>query len=153
MSKPFALTLDLRFARYEIWPGERIVCTTFPDGKACCGTRAETLENIREAEAQGYTGPLAVWRSLVEHELLHSLVAEIIFNRPSQVLRTEAGGEFAPLWSRFEEETIALALQRHFQAGDFPDPLRLYKVVPLIDAWVREYAPKLAVLWGEEAGE
>ena len=77
-------------------------------------------QNIREArEGQGYTGPDAVWRSLVDHELLHSLVAEVVFDRPSVVLRGEAGDpSFIPAWEKYEEEMLVLGMQIYLNSGE-----------------------------------
>lgn len=142
------LVFELRFARYEIRQGERLVRTILADGRFCDGARDEACpQNIREAAAQGYAGPLAVWRSLVEHELLHNLVAEELFGRPSQVMQTESGGGFTPLWLRFEEEMLALALQRYFQAGEMPEPLGRYALNGLPSLWRRRFAPRLAALY------
>lgn len=142
------LAIDLRFARFEVWPADQLVRTCFPDGLVSGATRDEDDPgNQREALAQGYGGQRPVWRSLVEHELLHSLVAELVFGRPSLVLRTESGGEFTPTWSRYEEEMLALALQRHLQAGEAPDLLARYPVDGLPALWRHRYAPLLAPLW------
>lgn len=116
---PSIVSIELKYAVYQIHfpltPSYRFVRTTFPDGLFTDGSRDYTDPgNIREAKSQGYTpdnGKDPVWSSLVDHELLHSIVAEVIFDRPSVVLRTEAGGEFNPLWERYEEETIILAFQ------------------------------------------
>lgn len=148
MSEPSpTLALDLRYARYEIWAERKTVATVFPDGHACFGTREDNPQNRREAEAQGYSGPLAVWRSLVEHELLHSLVAEIIFDRPSVVMLTESGAGFTPTWLRYEEEMLALSLQRLFNTGEIPDPLKRYGLRGLPEIWNLTYAPLLEPLW------
>jgi hypothetical protein len=108
-----AASINLKYARYEVWPDKRLVRTTLLyNGMFCDGARDEhAWQNIREAESQGYKGKDCVWRSLVEHEFLHSLVAEVLFDRPSLVMTTEAGGEFTPLWQRYEEEAICLACQ------------------------------------------
>lgn len=119
-------TIDLTFARYEIDTDSRTVRTVFPDGISCYGTRDVTTENIREARSQGYKGTDAdvVWRSLVEHELLHSLVAECLFSRPSLVLRTEGGGEFHPSWLRYEEEMLVISWQAYVNNSS---PLSRYR--------------------------
>jgi hypothetical protein len=115
------MEVKLKYCTYEIWDhGDRSVRTVFFDGLSCGGMRdIHDPSNIREArEGQGYTGPDAVWRSLVEHELLHSLVSEILFDRWSLVLRSEAGDEtFVSALDKYEEEAIVLACQRYANTG------------------------------------
>lgn len=121
-------TCVTRFSTFEVDPVLCQVRTIFPDGLVTYGLRnLSNAQNVREARAQGYTDLLdsnAVWRSLVYHELLHSIVAECLWNSPSRVLRTEAGGEFVPSWLRYEEEMIALAIQawlNHIKSGNPPN--------------------------------
>lgn len=114
------ISIDLKYCRCEVWPEQKLVSTVFPCGAIVSGTREENQQNIIEAESQGYKGENIVWRSLVDHELLHSLVAEILFDQPSKVLETEAGIRFHPSWERYEEEAIVLASQRHMNVNDYP---------------------------------
>jgi len=129
------MIINLQFASVHIFPNDN-VCTFFPDGIFCYGSREVNDQNIREARSQGYKGndSLAVWRSLVEHELLHSLVAECIFDRPSLVLRTEGGGEFHPSWLRYEEEMLAISWQA-FTNGLGYGPLDRYDLRDLPSKW------------------
>jgi hypothetical protein len=142
------IALDLQFCRYEVWPEQQLVATVFPDGRTALATREESEQNRQEAEAQGYSGREACWRSLVEHELLHSLVAEHLHGSDSLVLRTESGGGFTPTWLRYEEEMLALALQRYLQTGEASPSLARYpelRALPL--RWRNEIAPRLEALW------
>lgn len=119
---------NLKYCRYEIHHTPREVRTIFPNGRIAVGSRDESSpSNIRQAQSEGYSGPNCVWRSLVEHELLHSLVAEALFDRPSVVLQVESGGEFTPLWERYEEECLVLCIQYWSNRnGGPPRPLELY---------------------------
>jgi len=143
------VTIKLKYADLEIDPLARRVCTRFSDGISCYGTRDITPANVREARSQGYEGSddLVVWRSLVEHELLHSLVAECIFDQPSLVLRTEGGGEFYPSWLRYEEEMLAIGWQA-FSNGLGYGPLMRYSVGELAMKW-EDVSLQMAELWVE----
>lgn len=143
------MIIKLKYVNFEINPSAREVRTIFPDGITCCGTRDVTPANVREARSQGYEGSdeLVVWRSLVEHELLHSLVAECIFDRHSLVLRTEGGGEFYPSWLRYEEEMLAIGWQA-FSNGLGYGPLMRYSVGELAIKW-EDVSLQLAGLWAE----
>lgn len=101
----------------------RIVETVFPDGKACAGTREESQTNLDEARDQGYTGPDAVWRSLVEHELGHSLVSLWMWDSPSPTLRHEAGGERCDYGTRLFEESLVIGFQTWQNTGQIPRAL------------------------------
>lgn len=114
------ISINLKYCRYEVWPERCLVSTIFPFGAVVSGTRENNQQNITEAESQGYTGENIVWRSLLHHELLHSLVAEILFDQPSKVLETEAGVRFHPSWERYEEEAIVLALQHKLNTNSTP---------------------------------
>ena len=150
------LSLELRFCRFQIFAPARMVVTEFPDGRSCIGTREDNYQNRREAESQGYTGEDAVWRSLVEHELLHSLVAEMIFGHPSLVLTTESGGEFTPSWLRYEEEMIVLSLQAkihnsHLSSTFHESPLQHYNIGPVLERWYSYYQPALISVYDKDA--
>lgn len=114
------ISIHLKYCTFEVWPERRFVSTIFPNGAVVSGTRENNQQNITEAESQGYTGENIVWRSLVHHELLHSLVAEVLFDQPSKVLETEAGVRFHPSWERYEEEAIVLAFQFNVNTGNYP---------------------------------
>lgn len=121
------ISIPLKYCTYEIWPESRSVRTVFPDGLSCGGMRDENDPvNIQEAEEEGYTGKDSVWRSLVEHELLHSIICEVLFNRPSNVLRSEAGDvTFYSARQKYEEEVLVLSFQEWLNEGcrNFPDLL------------------------------
>lgn len=107
------ISIPLKYCTYEIWSESRSVRTVFPDGLSCGGMRDESDPvNIKEAEAEGYIGADSVWRSLVEHELLHSIICEVLFDRPSNVLRSEAGDvTFYSARQKYEEEVLVLSFQ------------------------------------------
>jgi len=134
VSYPRSISIPLKYCTYEVWPDSRSVRTVFPDGLSCGAMRDESdPNNIREArEGEGYTGPDAVWRSLVDHELLHSLVAEAVLDRSSVVLREQAGDQtFTPAWEKYEEESLVLAYQLFFNTGIECRPL-VYPVTGVI---------------------
>lgn len=120
------ISIPLKYCTYEIWPKSRLVKTVFPDGPYCIGMRDETDPiNILEAESEGYTGQDSVWRSMVEHELLHSVICEVLFDSPSRVIRSEAqhkwkteGNDQTEYWMpyhsarvKYEEEVLVLSFQ------------------------------------------
>jgi len=89
------------------------VTTTYPTGHTCTGSREVNEQNIKEARSQGYKGSdeYVVDKSLIEHELLHSLIAETFFDRVSYVMATESGLEYYPTWDRYLEEAMVLGFQ------------------------------------------
>lgn len=106
-------TIDLgRGVIFTIDFENREVATRYPDGAVAYASRPDTDENRREAADQGYVGEGAVWRSLVEHEALHTLSARAVFGRESLVLRHEAGAEPARYALRLHEEAVTISLQR-----------------------------------------
>ncbi len=113
-------SIALKHVDFEINRIDRIVKTTFRDSSLyVCGTREVNQQNINEALAQGYLGddPSIVWKSLVHHEFLHSLIAEVLFDSISPVLAHEAGIEQYPSWDRYYEEAIVLAIQYWTNSG------------------------------------
>lgn len=119
------ISIPLKYCTYEIWPESRSVRTVFPDGLSCGGMRDENDPiNIREArEGQGYTGPDAVWCSLVDHELLHSLACEHLFDRSSYVLREQAGDTaFVAAREKYYEEVLVLDIQLFINSGRIVHP-------------------------------
>ena len=96
--------------------------TRYADGYECHGTRDDTPDNRREAADQGYTGDDALWLSLFEHELAHTVVARHFFGRESYVMRHESGAEYVRYPLRLHEEALCLSLQRFINTG-FVDPV------------------------------
>lgn len=123
------LTVDLGSGvMFEVWRDLREVRTLYPDDLAMGAQRPDTPENRAEAADQGYVGQDAVWRALVEHELLHTLVARRVFGRDSLVLRHECGGERARYALRLHEEALVLSFQRWantFQRDPVLEPYKL----------------------------
>jgi len=89
------------------------VTTSFPFNHSCCGTREINIQNITEARSQGYKGSdeYVVAKSLIEHNLLHNLMAEVFFDRVSYVKATESGLECYMSWDRYLEEAMVLGFQ------------------------------------------
>jgi hypothetical protein len=107
-----------------------VVVTHYPDGRECAATRELTPDNVAEVIDQGYTvaedsteqAQRSLWQSLVEHELLHTIVARAVFARESIVLRHESGAERQRYALRLHEEALVLSLQRYFNTSE-PDPI------------------------------
>lgn len=91
----------------------------------------------------GYTGQDAVWRSLVEHELAHTIVAEIVLREPSPTLRHEAGLAVVPLAVRWWEESLALSLQHYANTGRAWRPIQGYLLAP----WRHAFTAAREALW------
>lgn len=109
---------------FEIDAEARQVRTIYPDGRSMAATREDTPENRAEAADQGYTGEDAVWRSLVAHELLHTLATRALLGRESLVLRHESGAERNRYALRLHEEAVVISLQRLLMTGE-ADPVLL----------------------------
>jgi hypothetical protein len=106
------ITVSLKYCVFDVDCYLHEVATIFPEGQVAIAIRdLGNQDNIREAQSQGYSGPDAVWKSLVEHEYLHSLISEILYDRPSLVLETESGGKFHPSWLRYQEEAVVIGVQ------------------------------------------
>lgn len=127
------VVIQLKYCTFVVYLDLKCVQTAFSDGFNCTGARFNctgsrdvTPENVKEAESQGYLGldEEKVWQSLVDHELLHSLVSEYIYDRESLVLLTESGKLFSCSWRRYEEEAIVLAFQFYFNGGPTPKILQ-----------------------------
>ena len=125
---------------FELWPGG--CCTVYADGYRAHAERPDTPENRAEAADQGYRGDGAVRRSLVEHELLHSLVSRNLLGCESRVLRHEAGAEPCRYALRLYEEALTISAQRWMNTGCV-DPVLLPYVhaLPVIQAQLH------AALW------
>jgi len=145
------LRIETETAVFDVFPARALVLTSYDDHHRCWGERENNGQNVREAISQGYKGEpdAIIWRSLVEHELLHSVVAEMLWGTRSRVLSTEAGLSFVPSWLRYEEEAIALAFQAWLNGtlGDRGGPLTLGVLQRLAPVWQMRYAPQLAGLW------
>jgi len=90
----------------------------------CLGTREPNEQNLREARDQGYAGDDPAWRSLIDHEVLHSLLGERLFDGCSPALLTAAGIDPPqPYFLRLYEESIALACQLWLNTGCVEAPL------------------------------
>jgi hypothetical protein len=135
--------VDLGFGvTFRVFPETRYVETLFPDGFRAGATREPTAENLKEAEEQGYEGPDRCWRSLIEHELMHTLVARALFDRESIVLRYEAGAELAPYGRRLLEEGVVLSLQ-HFLNWHEMDEMLCYRGLAQVAARARQLADEV----------
>jgi hypothetical protein len=121
-------TLKLAHATVEIDHEARKVTTRLPGGLSCPAVRDDTPENRHQAVVeQGYPdGPDACWHSLVDHEILHSLLSDLVYAGPSPTLVHEAGGEGAPLHLRYHEEATCLAFQRYLNTGEVHEALSGY---------------------------
>lgn len=105
------ITFYLKYCSFEIYPISRRVCTAYKEGFFTWANRETNEDNIQEANSQGYSGEDAVWKSLVEHEYLHSLISELLYDHPSLVLETESGRAFHPSWLRYQEESVVIGIQ------------------------------------------
>lgn len=106
-----------RGVTYHVDAAQKIVWTAFPGGRSMAATREDNAENRAEAADQGYCGTDAVWRSLVEHEALHTLISREVFGTESLVLRHEAGIDYARYAVRLHEEALVLSAQRWRNCG------------------------------------
>jgi hypothetical protein len=118
LSLPQATIFHLKYARVTIAFDDEslsnswVSTTLLSFGVSCTGAREDTPTNRREAEMEGYTpDAVGVWQSLVEHEILHSLVAQHLWDCESYVIRAESGAELTPLHNRYFEESLVLGLQ------------------------------------------
>lgn len=121
-------------------------------------TRDPTPENVSQAEEQGYIGDAAsiCWASVVDHELLHMTLAEIVLGGPSPTIQFEAGVPGAvPLYNRLYEESLVIALQRRINTGEMPWPLTTMKPADLaaVTSLFAKYKAQLAAALNVEAKE
>jgi len=162
MTVPHNPTLRVvtELAVFEVYAEERAVVTKFEGGcEAWADRDLRDAQNVREALSQGYAGEpeAVVWRSLVEHELLHSVVAETLWRTRSRVLSTEAGVGCVPSWLRYEEEAIVIAFQAYtngiengtLRAG----PLAALSIGRTASVWETRYVPQLQGLWNSPTVE
>jgi hypothetical protein len=99
-----------------------IVCTRFYERGKLIGeayaTREPTEENVKQARSQGYncaSDKEACFASLVDHEVLHTIVWRLLFSDYSGVLMHEAGIRECPYLTRLWEETIVLSAQQIYK--------------------------------------
>ncbi len=109
-------TFHLRFCDVIADESAGTVVTRFhADGVESVGTREASESNLKDAADLGYGDD--VWRSLIDHEVLHSLYAEWTNGCESKVLRFCAGVADVPYYERIYEEAIVLALQCSLRTG------------------------------------
>jgi hypothetical protein len=130
------------------------VITRYPDGRESAATRELTPDNVAEVIDQGYAAGAegsveqaqsALWQSLVEHEILHTILARAVFCRESIVLRHESGAERQRYALRLHEEALVLSLQRYFNTSE-PDPI-LFQLGGLLEP-LRARLDDLTLLFG-----
>jgi hypothetical protein len=97
-----------------------IVTTIFPDGLFAAATREPTRDNVQCAAEIGYMGNDfdICWRSLIDHELLHTFVSRRIFHRESPTLRHECSNEHVIYVIRLHEEVLVLQMQHWIQNNE-----------------------------------
>lgn len=124
--EPFG-EVHLAFAVVRAFPGTRCVQVVFPDGRDTTAHRPDTPDNRAEAAAEGYgTAPDAIWRCLVDHELLHCLIPEWAWGIVSPVLRTAAGEAGHPYHLRLYEESLVIGFQTVVNGHRVPPQLAPY---------------------------
>ena len=141
------LTVQFKHSEFAVDPEARIVSTAFPDGKVAIGFRADSDENRREAEDEGYQGPNAIWEALLHHEAAHSLLSAWMWDLPSPTLRHEAGGERCIYGQRLFEEAVVIAFQRYVTTGEVWPALEPMRVCLL--TWKIKFRVALAGLMRE----
>jgi hypothetical protein len=139
-------SLQALYATITVDFTQRWVRTDFHDRLSCAGTRPDNADNRREAEDQGYDGADAVWYSLLDHEVLHTLISEWLFDAPSPALRTATAAldRPAPYYLRLEEESIVLSFQRWLNTGECPHALSHYRNE--LPAWRDAFYEAMAAL-------
>lgn len=132
--------LRLRHATIVVDHERREVDTQFHDGKVQGAQRAFSQDDIATVRELGYeASEQGVWQSLIAHELLHSLVSDWLWNRPSEVLRHYCAGEPCPVHTRYYVEAIVLAFERLQQTGEFSAALH-HLPMHSMPAWRRQLA-------------
>lgn len=119
--------------RFEVDWLKRYVLTMWEDGRSCCATRDVNHDSIAEANDEGYFGAHAVWCSLVEHELCHTLVSRRVFNCESPTLRHEAGAQPALYVNRLHEEALVISFQTWRNTGRDPTCLLDARLLAQLD--------------------
>jgi hypothetical protein len=128
--------LELRFDELIIMPERHYLETRFADGRIAPATRElNATENRTTALDLGYTDSAdGVWRSLICHELLHSLLSDWLWDQASQVLLHMAGAKHTPHHERIFEEAVVLAFELHLNTGAITRALQPYSR-PKLDLW------------------
>lgn len=136
--------LALRHATLIVRHDLREVDTVFRDGAVQGAQRQFSAEDRQTARDLGYAGNDAgVMRSLVCHELAHTLVSEWLWDRPSEVLRHYCSAEYCPYWQRLYVESIVLGMERYLNTGEVGDALRPFWF--RLEAWRKEAAGWLEI--------
>jgi hypothetical protein len=118
------MTISLIYCTTELFPETFCVTTRFRDGREVTGQRLPTEEHQEYAASLGYTPDDAgVWLSLAEHEILHSLMYQWMYDGRSPALRHEAGAESCPLHLRWWEESLVISFQRWINTEELDQPL------------------------------
>ena len=112
----------------RVHPAAGLVETIFPDGKVCPATREPTPENCAQAAEQGYPADAdGCWRSLVEHEALHTICAADLWpDGLSAPLRQEVG-DARRYVDRLHEEAVVLGVQMWENGQPVHPALRPYR--------------------------
>jgi hypothetical protein len=128
------IVLPLTHAELHVDPVRREVDTVFRDGLVQGAQRQFSAEDIATAAELGYEPTEAgVWRSLVAHELYHSLISERLWQRPSEVLRHYCAGEHCPYYRRLYVEAIVLAYERLLNTGEVTEALEPIPLGEVVD--------------------
>lgn len=109
-----------------IAPGRRYVETVLPDGNKVGRSCYVTPENLAVAREVGYTHEdeaEAVWTSLVDHELLQAIAAQVLLRSAPLTLRFEAGVDAVRHCDRVWEEAVTVALQLLINTNEVARPL------------------------------
>jgi len=110
------------------YPDEARVETLFPDGRLVPGTREPTPENCAEAASQGYTPDAdGCWRSLVEHEAMHNIVAPDLWPDGISAALAHEAGLPRTYRARLHEEAVVLSFQAWSNDLPIEPALRQYK--------------------------
>lgn len=97
--------IELKHCRFELWPD---CCrTVFADGAYCTAAPEDTDAYRAHALSLGYGAD--TFRMCVDHEYLHNVVAEALWDKPSPAIWDVAHGVSR---DRGYEERIVLTVQR-----------------------------------------
>lgn len=141
-------TLKLRHATLIVDHDRREVDTVFHDGKVQGAQRQFGAEDIKTVRELGYSADAdGVWRSLIAHEVLHTLVSQWLWDRPSEVLRHYCAGEPCPVHTRYYVEALVLAFEHLLVTGEITAAL-LHLPALQVRRWREQAARVLAVAHG-----